>query len=216
MTLDALLKILWRGRLLVIVCTAIGAIVAVIVTATMPKIYTGTAVSFVTAVPTVDKSAAYESAQFAVSRAKSYPPLLRSPQVVAAVKKELALKLDDGAVAQMLSAENPPETILLTVQARADSPDLAAQLANSAARALGDEIKRLEAGGRDRPSPINVQVAVSATAPDGAASPRPTVNLALGLLTGFMIGALVTMIRDSRRGGADRNFRREVGGRSAG
>lgn len=198
MTLDALARILWRHKLLVLAAVLLGGVAAMGITVATPKVYAGTSVSFVTAVAAPGKGASYETAQFAVSRAKSYPPLLRSPQVVAGVRRELGLSMSEEELATKVTAVNPTDTLLIEIVAHADSPDLAPRIANSAARHLATEIRQLETGGAQRASPVDVQLAVPATMPRGPSQPRPVVNLALGLLSGFALGAIAALGRHTR------------------
>lgn len=198
MTLDALVRILWRHKLLVLAAALLGGVAAIGITMVTPKVYSATSVSFVTAVAAPGKGASYETAQFAVSRAKSYPPLLRSPQVIAGVSRELSLQMSEEELARRLTAVNPVDTLLIEIVAQADSPDLAPRMANSAARLLATEIRQLETGGAKRQSPVDVQLAVPATMPRGPSQPRPVVNLALGLLSGVALGAMAALVRDAR------------------
>lgn len=209
MTLEAFVSLLWRRRLLVVVLTALGMAGGNLVTNLVPRVFTASAINFVTAVPAPAKGASYETAQFAVSRAKSYSPLLRSPTVLSGVIDELKLDMPPDELSKQISAENPVDTLLINITAKASTADLARRVANSAARHLATEIEHLETGGKNRESPIDVQLAVPATAPSAPSEPRPLVNAVLGALVGFVSGALAALAL-RHRGSADPRARRDL------
>ncbi|GAB94034.1 capsular polysaccharide biosynthesis protein [Kineosphaera limosa] len=197
MTLDALVLLLWRRAWVLVIGAILGASAAFGATSMMTRVYSATATSFVTAVPAPGKAASYESAQFAVSRAKSYPQLLKSPEVLQAVITELRLSDTVPELAKALSAENPVDTLLVQVTAEAGSAEQAAQIANSAAKHMSLRIQELETSGGKRTSPVDVQVAVPATAPQVAAWPRPVVNYVLGGVVGGVFGAFIVLAADA-------------------
>lgn len=196
MTLDAFVAVLWRRRLLVIVLAMLGAAAGIGASMLMTKVYTATAVNFVTAVPAADKGASYETAQFAVSRAKNYSVLVDSPQVLTRVIAELQLPDTPDQLAKKVSAENPIDTILIKVSAKAGSPEMAQRIADAVARQMATEIKVLERGETNRASPVDVQLAVPAARPEGPSEPRPMINGVLGGLVGFALASIVAIVRN--------------------
>ena len=207
MTLDALVLLLWRRAWVLVIGAGLGVGVAFGLTSTMTRVYTATATSFVSAVAAPGKGASYESAQFAVSRAKSYPPLVNSPEVLQAVITELGLTQTVPDLVKSVSAVNPVDTLLVQVSAEAGTAEEAARIANSAARHMSARIQALETGGGKRTSPVDVQVAVPATAPQVPSWPRPLINYVLGAVAGGVLGAFVVLVADglarARRARAD-------------
>ncbi len=196
MTLDALVLLLWRRAWVLVIGAGLGVGVAFGLTSTMTRVYTATATSFVSAVAAPGKGASYESAQFAVSRAKSYPPLVNSPEVLQSVISDLGLTRTVPDLVKSVSAVNPVDTLLVQVSAEAGTADEAARIANSAARHMSLRIQALETAGGKRTSPVDVQVAVPATAPQVASWPKPLINYVLGAVAGGVLGAFVVLAAD--------------------
>lgn len=196
MTLDALVLLLWRRAWVLVIGAMLGVGVAFGLTATMTRVYAATATSFVSAVAAPGKGASYESAQFAVSRAKSYPPLLKSPEVLQAVITDLGLTQSVPDLVKAVSAVNPVDTLLVQVTAEAGTAEEAARIANAAARHMSLRIQTLETAGGKRTSPVDVQVAVPATAPQVPSWPRPLINYVLGAVAGSVLGAFAALLAD--------------------
>ena len=99
-----------------------------------------------------------------------------------------------------LTTENPADTVLINVTARATTAAEAQAISVSAADNLAKLIIRLEsAGATDGKSPIDVQTAVPAPLPTSPASPRPALNLAVGTLLGLALGSILALALNTRR-----------------
>jgi capsular polysaccharide biosynthesis protein len=182
----------------VLLCAALGAAAAFGLTAFMPKVYVATTTQFVRGVPNTGVPD-YQSAQLAVNRAKSYSVLIGNPDVLAGVISDLGLAMTPGDVYSRLTVENPIDTALINVTARGRTADEAQALSIAAADNLAKLIMRLESAGMPGgKSPIDIQTAVPALRPLTPASPRLSLNLAVGVMLGLSLGSIVALGLDAR------------------
>lgn len=197
MTLREYVHILRKRWWMIAVCAALGAVVAVGVTHVMPPSYAAQTKNFVSITAQgSDASSLYESSQFALKQVASYTQVVDSPAVLAPVIKELDLDMSTEQLAKDVSATNPPETVLIFVQARASSSEDAQRIANAVSMHLAVAVEDLETPRSGGVSPVKVSMAVPATMPNQPVSPRPVLNLALGLLVGLALGIGVAILRE--------------------
>ena len=199
MTIGAYLLILRRYWVAVVVATLLGVAAAVGLTAITPTVYVATTTQFVRGVPGSSAGAEYQAAQFATSRAKSYSALIGNQEVLSGIIEELKLPMSPAELSSRLTVENPTDTVLINVTARASTGEEAQAISVVAANNLAKLIIKLEsAGATGNKSPIDVQTAVSAPLPTSPASPRPVLNLAVGTLLGLALGSILALLLDYR------------------
>ncbi len=199
MTIYEYFAILKRHWLLLLATMLVVAGAAFGATMLMPKVYTATTVQFVRGVPGTGGSAEYQAAQFATSRAKSYSVLINNADVLSGIINDLKLDMSPVELATRISADNPVDTVLINVTARGQSPDEAQAISVAAADNLARLIMRLESAGTSgNKSPIDIQTGVRAPKPTAPSSPRLMLNLGVGILLGFALGAIAALIADNR------------------
>lgn len=193
-----LLRRRWR---LIIVCSLVGLATASAVTYLQKPTYTATSSLFVAAQGTAneagDVGAAYTGGLFVQQRVKSYADIIRTPRVASLVVDDLGLSESPRTVARKITATAPLDTVLLDVEVVDGSPVMAQRIANSLGQqfaALVDELERPQDG---RAAPVKVSVVQPAQLPTSPTSPRPALNLALGLLVGLAIGAGWAVLRET-------------------
>ena len=203
LSLGLLGRVLLRYWVLTLVCLILGAAGAFGSTRLMQPVYEATATQLVKGVPGTGAAANYEAAQFAVSRAKSYPAFLYSAAVLEAVRSDLGNKKSISDLRQSLTADNPADTPLIQVSASANTAAEARDEANSAARHLARFITQIETvSGK---SPIIVETAVQASLPTEPISPQVSLITALGAVIGFVVGSSIALIHYfSRSAGVSR------------
>lgn len=76
-------------------------------------------------------------------------------------------------------------------------PQQAQRIANSVAEQFTTVAAQLETREGERASPVKVSVVRAADLPGAPVSPRPTLNLALGLLVGLAVGVGAAVLRDT-------------------
>lgn len=200
MTITAYLRMLRRHWIVVLMATLLGAAVSYGVTLLMPTWYTATTTQFVRGIPNAESGNEYQAAQFAAARAKSYSSMIGNPDVLSGVVSSLRLDRTPAELYTQLSAENPVDTALVTVTAKAHTPEEAQAISNAAAENLAKLVVRLESNGTaPGKAPIDVQTVVPAQFPSSPASPKLPLNLALGTMLGLSVGSLAALVLDARR-----------------
>lgn len=206
LSLGRLARLLLQSWALLLCLAVVGGAAALGASYLLPPVYTATATQLVKATPGTGAAANYEAAQYAVSRAKSYPSFVDSAPVLEGVRNDLGKVESEEALRKELSATNPVDTPLLLVSATGSSAQEAQAKANSAALHLATFIGQLESvAGR---SPVSVQTAVGAPLPTDTTSPRRALLGAVGAVAALAIGALAAVVRGSRGSRGGRRQRR--------
>ena len=204
MTLSGYLQVL-RKRWRTITAVALLCVLAAFgITLLLPKSYVAQSTSFVSIAGSASGSSKdsetpdtlYQNSQFALNQVSSYPEVVTSPAVLQPVIDQLDLGMSVRELKAHVTATNPVDTILLKVEASSSSPERARDIANAVSRNLGTVVETLETPRQGGQSPVKVTVAVPAGLPLTPASPRPSLNMALGLLLGIALGALVAAVRE--------------------
>lgn len=197
MTLGYYLTVIRRRWRTILSILILGVALAAFATAVMPNVYAAQARAFVSiASQGSQDDSLYQDSQYALNRVQSYPQIAQSPEVLDNVIQELDLDMSLEDLRERISVVNPVDTVLLEVQASSESAEQAADIANAVAMGLGEMIQELETPDRASSSPVQVTTAVPATTPTEPISPRPAINLALGLLMGLAFGVAIALVRD--------------------
>ena len=197
LTVGALGNVLLSRWKMLVAFVVLGVIAGIAYGMTAPSTYTSKAVLFVIATP-ADKDGYYQAAQFAEKRAATYPALLTAPEVLDRTRSSLGLDMPASALIPMLTATNPTDSSLVEVAATAGTPELAAQLAGTAAQNLADYAVDLEDSGNNRGA-VTIKLAVPAREPQYASSPSPLVLGALGGLAGGALGVVAALTTNALR-----------------
>jgi capsular exopolysaccharide synthesis family protein len=191
-------RVIGKRWLPILVITILGLAAAGLFTFLSPKVYTAETQSFVAISNTGQTNGDILSgATFAQQRVKSYTQIVNSPAVLQPVIDELRLDTTVEALAKNVTASSPLDTVLINVQAKDGKPQQAADIANATAKQLGVVIEQLETPAGSTASPVKVTLTDPAAPPPGQSSPRPLLNLALGLLIGLALGLAYAFARES-------------------
>ncbi len=174
-----------RFWIVIVVATLLGGTGGYGVASLQEKTFSATATQLVKGLPGSQAAANYQAAQYAISRAKSYPAFIDSTRVLDAVRADLGDSEDINQLAQDLSATNPVDTPLIQVTALGRTPEQARDKANSAARHLASFITQIETVSGS--SPVSVETAVQAVLVPDPIAPRPKI---VGALAAFLLGCL--------------------------
>lgn len=191
-----LLRRRWR---LIAVCALVSLAAAVGVTLTSTKEYTAKAQLFVSAQDSSGGgiSTAYTGNLFTQQRVKSYVSVITSMRTAGLVRADLGLPETPEQIAGKITASAPLDTVLLNVSVKDPDPVRARDIANSVGKVfpgLVDQIEQPSAGGA---SPVRVSLVQPAVTPEAPTSPRPKLNLALGLLVGLAAGVGASVLRET-------------------
>ncbi len=184
-------RILRRGWLFIVAGLIIGAVAGLGVVKSITPTYSAST-TFMLQIES-DSASAFERNQLTLSRIKSYPAIVDSPQVLAGVRKDLGPVLDqysDRDLRAAISAENPDQTVLLNVKAEDSDPQIAADLANAAGLRFAKLIEDTENMQSDGKYDYIVTQMMEASPPQSPSAPRKSVIIALGAIVGIVAGAL--------------------------
>ena len=186
----------WR---VVAAATLIGLAAAAAVTLSSPKIYSASSQLFVSVQTTTpDVAAANQGNLFTQQRVTSYAEIVDSPLLLEPVAAQLGLSGEDAAALKDgVSADAPLDTTLINVSVSNRSAEQAARIANAVSTRFATVITELEQGEGADQSLVKVTVVRQAEVPDAPVSPRPKLNLALGLLLGLALGAGLAVLRET-------------------
>jgi len=196
MELVAYWRLLVQSRRLIVATTLIGALLSFFVTLSMTPIYKASAQLFVsTPASAVDISALLTGSSFSQQRVKSYAQIINSPVNLEPVVKDLKLKMSAEDLSKNITASAPLDTVLISLTVTDTNPKRAARIANAVAQQFGITVKSLELQEIDTESPIKVSIAKFAVPPTAPASPKKSINYALGLMLGFGLGFGIASLR---------------------
>jgi capsular exopolysaccharide synthesis family protein len=144
-----------------------------------------------------DIANAYTGQLFSQQRVQSYVRIINSPQVADAVVQELGLSISSSAVASEISADAPPNTVLLNVHVTDTQPGRAQAIANAVSAQFATLAGQLETPAGSSTSPVKVSVVKSAALPTTPVSPKTRRNIILGALLGLLAGAGAVVLRET-------------------
>jgi capsular polysaccharide biosynthesis protein len=186
---EAIRKHVW----LVAGCLVLTIAAAGLASLLMTPVYSANAQLFVAA---RDQSP-YQGQLFSQQRVRSYADIVNSPQVMSAVVAKLGLSTTPEKLAAKVSADVPPETVLITVTVRDTSPQRAQAIANTTTAEFSQFVRRIERTEPGRPSPVTINIVKPASLPTTPSSPRTVLNLGLGLLVGLFLGVGGALLSES-------------------
>ena len=183
----------WR---IILTLVVLGLGLAATYTVLSPEIYRASTRLFVSTSGETDSAALLQGSSFTQQRVKSYADVISSPKVLKPVIADLRLTTAPEDLAEHVTVNIPPETVLIEVQVDDRSPAQAARIASAIGRQFTETVGSLETVGSSSSSPVKVTVIAEATVPEEPVSPRPVRNLGLGLLLGLVIGAGLALVRE--------------------
>lgn len=181
----------------VVVFAAVAA-----VTFIMPPKYTATAEVFATYAgqsgETQTTNDMSSGANYLNTQITTYPELVKTEAVLQPVIKDLGLDMTTTDLAGVVTATNPPNTFMVDISAEVGDPQQAADIANSAAKNLADQISSdlYNNSSSSNGSPIKLTVVQKAQTPTSQSSPNIPLYLAVGLIFGIIVGVGVALLRD--------------------
>jgi capsular exopolysaccharide synthesis family protein len=181
---------------LVVLCILLALGAAAAATLASTKMYTSSTQLFVSARDQTGAiSDAYQGGLFAQQRIKSYAQVADSPAVTDKVAEKLDLPA--GVLAGKVTAEAPLDTVLLNITVTDPSPQQAQRIASAVADEVVSLVPELETPAGSSGAPVKITVIKQASLPGAPSSPRPKINLALGLLVGLALGVAAAVLRET-------------------
>lgn len=199
MDLREFVRVLRRRWRIITAFIVLATATGVAVTALSTKIYQADVEVFVSLRDTGSATSgnAYQGSLFSQERVKSYAKIANSPAVTRPVIERLGLDLTPAQLAGRITATAPIDTVLVDLAVKDPSAARSRDIANSVATQFAKVVGELERPAAGQRSPVSVTVVRPATLPTSPMSPRPVVNLALGILLGVVLGVGVAVLRET-------------------
>lgn len=191
MTLQAILSILWRRRLLFLVAFVVcmGAVAAL--TFTLPKSYRATATLFVGTGP--ESQAAVVDTALGEQLSRTYTTLAGNANVADEVRRALPYEISRSELLGKMAFAPVERTRLLEISAEDQSPQQAQDLANEYATVFS---RRVNTQARTGQAQATVTVNERAALPTSAVKPNPPLYLGLGVVFALLVAAGLALLRE--------------------
>lgn len=186
------LRVVRKGWWLILLCTALAAGAAVFATARATPVYESSTKLYVSGQPAADVQTALATSYLSAQRVKSYADLVTSKPVIDQVLAEAG---EPGDVPS-ISAAPVTDTVILSITVRDRTPEGAMRVANGFGVVVPDVIDKLERPRSGGTSPIKATVTSPAQL-GSKTSPKPKLNLALGLVLGLLLGGAFALLKET-------------------
>jgi len=183
----------WRIIVAAMLVVLAGAALA---TALSPKVYEAQTQLFVSTSGGSDSGALLSGSSFTQQRVKSYADVITTPKVLDPVIQTLKLDTTAEKLGTQITATVPLDTVLIEVAVTNTDPRLAAQVADAVGNQFTKTVADLESVSGTTSSPVKVTVVSAPIVPTTPISPKPTRNLALGVVLGLLLGLGLALLRD--------------------
>ena len=200
-TLSSYLRVLAERWRLVALFVLAGTAIAVLVTITSPKVYQADVQLFVRSTDnTTNSNLQYNAAAFTTTQVQTFAQIVGSPDVLSKIRTNLNLPISSRDLKGKISASAPIGQSIIELHVQDSSALRAAAIANEASRAFVDEVQGYyeipPTSPQGKPTlPLRLFITDPAVAPSAPISPKPLLNVSLGLLLGLLIGAALAVVR---------------------
>jgi len=183
----------WQIIVAVMLVVVAGAALA---TALSPNVYQAQTQLFVSTSGGSDTGALLSGSNFTQQRVKSYANVITTPKVLDPVIEALQLKTTAAKLGDQITATVPLDTVVIAVDVTNADPRVAAQIADAVGKQFTKTVADLESVTTGQSSPVKVSIVSVPTVPTAPISPKPTTNLALGVVLGLLLGLGLALLRD--------------------
>lgn len=185
-----------RWRLIVGALVVVVALAAAVTLKMTPQ-YRSQAQLFVSTPANNSVSTAYQGGLFSAQQVTSYAELVSGRKMATRVIDVLGLKhTTPAAMSAKISASVVPDTVLINVSATDPNPRRAQAIAQATADQLSKEVRNLETPPGKKHAPIKASVSDAASLPVSPVSPKPLLNIGLGVLLGLLLGFGLAVLRE--------------------
>jgi succinoglycan biosynthesis transport protein ExoP len=183
----------WQIIVVVMLVVVAGAALATVLS---PNVYEAQTQLFVSTSGGNDSSALLSGSSFTQQRVLSYADVITTPTVLDPVIESLQLNTSAANLAAQITATVPLNTVLIQVAVQNSDPRVAAQIADAVGKQFTKTVAALESVTTGQSSPVKVSIVSVPTVPIAPISPKPTRNLALGVVLGLLLGLGLALLRD--------------------
>jgi capsular exopolysaccharide synthesis family protein len=205
MELRDYLRGLRRHWLAIVLMTLVGIGAAYGWTLLQTPVYTASASGYVTSRQSEDIGMSTVGDSLARSRVQSYLDIAGWRSVAQNAIDDLGLDTTPEALVGRVTVTNTPDTVIMKINAQADTPEGARELAEAWIRAMIVEIDSIEGDGTEGSAPVTVIAGDSASLPSTPTFPDLQTSLIVGGLLGLGFGVAFALIRTV----SDRRIRSE-------
>ena len=160
-----------------------------------PKVYAASSSGFVTSGGGGDPGLDSLNDSLSKSRAASYVVLAKDRETASLVIDDLGLDTSPEGLVGSIDAAQTPDTVVISITARAGTPEEAQQLADAWVGALAQRVKSIEAGKSSGNQGMRIEVSESAQLPTSPVSPQVERNVLLGAVLGALLGLGYAVVR---------------------
>jgi capsular exopolysaccharide synthesis family protein len=150
---------------------------------------------FVSTTESATTSDVFQGSQFSQQRVASYARLLEGDELAKRVIQRLDLPISPDEFAGKITASAVPQTVLIDVVIADSSAERAQRIAEGIGREFTGYAAELETPDGAGASPVKVTVTQRAEVPTEASSPNAAQNVALGLVSGVLLGCALAVLR---------------------
>jgi len=190
------LGLLRKHWVLIALCAFVSLSIGAGTTLATTKQYRASAQIFVAIGSANDASQLAQGNTFTQARVQSYTSIATSPAVMQPVIDKLRLGLTPDELAAKVSADAPPNKVLINIHATDHSPELAAKVANAVADQFSQTVSDMDRI-RSNVAVVQLRVTHPAAIPGAPVTPRTKLNLALALLVGLALGTGIALLRET-------------------
>ncbi len=195
MSLGWVLTTLKRGWKFLATGLVLGALLALGMSLLQDEEYSVSTQFFVSTTSTTDLTEAQQGSELSQQRALSYVRLLEGRDFASILVDRLRLSADPESLSDRIEASAVPDTVLIDVAVRADSPRRALDVAEAIGAEFPDYVAGLEAPGDGGLATVQVRVTEQPVEPISPSSPKLTLNSLAGASLGLLSVGLVLLAR---------------------
>ncbi|OYN76963.1 polysaccharide biosynthesis tyrosine autokinase [Mycolicibacterium sphagni] len=196
MTLRNFLKLLRSRWITVCVTTVATVLLAVIVTLLTTPLYQASTRLFVSTPAGDTLTEIYEGTLTSQQRVASYTQLLMGESLAQRTINKLGLDMSAKDLQKEVTASAKPDTILIDVAVRDESPVRARDIANTLSDEFVTMVRELETPSDGSKASARIVVEQRASVPDSPVVPEPARNIGIGLALGLVLGISLALLRD--------------------
>lgn len=195
MELSDYLRVLRRSWITIVACTVLGLLAAGGASLATSPTYTAQTKLFVAIQSSGSVLELQQGNTFSQSRVKSYVETVGTPVVLQPVIDSLGLEMSPDELKKKVEAGADLNTVIISITASDTSPVQAAAIAQAVADSLISAIEKLESPVTDGASPVKLSLVAPASTPTAPSAPNIKLNLAVGVISGLVLGAGLAVLR---------------------
>ncbi len=185
--------------------TLLGIATAAAVTLATPPTYTARTAVFISVRGGDSASELLQGANYATNQVRSYAQVATTPTVLQPVIDKLGLQTTPADLAEAVTASIPTNTAIVEVAVTDHDPELSARIAQATSEQLVATVDQLSPADASGKRAVVATIVTPATVPLEKTTPRTSLNLAVGLLAGLLLGFGQAVLRNT----LDRSIRTE-------